>query len=53
MRFPLPLALVAAMLVIAAGIELVLSGAPDLATKLPLAALLAWSLLRARRAPGA
>jgi len=53
MRFPLPLALVAAMVAIAAGIEIVLAGAPDLTVKLPLTVLLVWSLVRSRRARNA
>jgi len=53
MRFPFPLALVAAMLVIAAGIEIFLKGAPDLTSKLPLAALLGAAFLRGRGERGA
>jgi hypothetical protein len=49
----LPLAILAAMLAIALGVEAVLPGGPDGATKLPLAALLTLALLRHRRRQGA
>lgn len=48
----LPLAILAAMLAIALGLEAVLPGGPDGATKLPLAALLTLAFLRHRRRQG-
>ena len=50
MRLALPLKLVAAMVVIAIAIEAMLGDRPNLIAKLPLAALIAWSFLRATRA---